>query len=363
MSNSILLLGATGYTGARIARALTGLGVEVILAARNRARLDALASELRVPNPVRVIESLAQLDPLLAGARVVVNTIGPFLKYGLPVVEASVRQGVHYVDITGEQAFMQTVLERFHQPARERGLAILCAQAYEYAFGYCGSALLAETFGAPERIDIFYRSRGAGLSHGTAKSALGMMTATPFAWHNGHYAPMQRLRHPVPVQFPGETRTYYAAAIPGGESLFIPRNFPAVREVNTFLVLPRAPTWVGRLLFAGAPLRRLLQLPGALNALERALERFVPEADAERQERSQFTVWVRGTNPGGTYFCRMDGRDPYGTTARIAAQVAQWLVEGQARDCGVISTGRAFGSRALLDALGAYGVSYACTSS
>jgi short subunit dehydrogenase-like uncharacterized protein len=41
-------------------------------------------------------------DVVLYGAGAVLNTAGPFALYGTPVVDACVRFGAHYVDITGE---------------------------------------------------------------------------------------------------------------------------------------------------------------------------------------------------------------------------------------------------------------------
>ena len=43
----------------------------------------------------------SSLDALASAARVVLSTAGPFLKIGTPLVDAAVRNGSHYVDITG----------------------------------------------------------------------------------------------------------------------------------------------------------------------------------------------------------------------------------------------------------------------
>lgn len=43
----------------------------------------------------------ASLDSIAAQTRVVLSTAGPFALLGTPVVDAAVRGGCHYVDITG----------------------------------------------------------------------------------------------------------------------------------------------------------------------------------------------------------------------------------------------------------------------
>lgn len=42
------------------------------------------------------------VERIVKTARVVINTVGPFHRYGTPVVRACVRNTVHYVDVTGE---------------------------------------------------------------------------------------------------------------------------------------------------------------------------------------------------------------------------------------------------------------------
>ncbi|KAJ7248191.1 hypothetical protein B0H12DRAFT_1229408, partial [Mycena haematopus] len=88
---SVLVLGATGFTGKLITEYLAGhkdnAAFTLALGARSKSRLDALA---------------ASLDLGTATATVVVNTVGPFYLWGTPVVQACVKHGVHYVDLTGD---------------------------------------------------------------------------------------------------------------------------------------------------------------------------------------------------------------------------------------------------------------------
>jgi short subunit dehydrogenase-like uncharacterized protein len=53
VAGRIVLLGATGYTGALTARAMARRGERPVLAGRDGARLQALASELERARPWR----------------------------------------------------------------------------------------------------------------------------------------------------------------------------------------------------------------------------------------------------------------------------------------------------------------------
>ena len=48
------------------------------------------------------------MDAIVGAGRVLLSTAGPFLHHGRPVVDACVRLGTDYVDITGETPFVRT---------------------------------------------------------------------------------------------------------------------------------------------------------------------------------------------------------------------------------------------------------------
>ena len=46
----------------------------------------------------------SSMDAIARSARCIITTAGPFVRLGSPVVEAALRGGAHYVDITGGRA-------------------------------------------------------------------------------------------------------------------------------------------------------------------------------------------------------------------------------------------------------------------
>src|SRR5690349_10288202 len=85
---SIVVFGATGFTGRLVVSALRDRGVgEVILGGRDEEKLRQLSAE-HGGLPYRVADALRPetLAGLVRGARVVVDTAGPFARFGEPVV-------------------------------------------------------------------------------------------------------------------------------------------------------------------------------------------------------------------------------------------------------------------------------------
>jgi short subunit dehydrogenase-like uncharacterized protein len=63
--------------------------------------------------------------------RVVVTTVGPYAKYGLPLVEACAAAGTDYADLTGEPHFMRKTIDLFHKQAVDTGARIVHACGFD----------------------------------------------------------------------------------------------------------------------------------------------------------------------------------------------------------------------------------------
>ena len=354
MAGTILVYGATGYTGRRVARELRRLGADFVIAGRDAGRLASLAADLG-DVPTRVADASGTLEGLADGCSVLVSTVGPFTLYGEAAVAEALRAGAHFCDTTGEQAYMKRVLDRFDREARDKGVTVLNAQALEFAVGYCLAAALLAKHPDSETIDVFNRVWGFGTSRGTKKSALRAGAAEALVLRDGQLVDRGASPVPLDVTWPGEGKVL-AAPFPGGEALHLPRLAPSLRNVTTNLVLPAPAAWA---MTAGLALRGLMRaLEGS--ALQRWIEgRIDAGAEGPRDAEAEAAKWavlVRARGPFGETFARADGHDVYGVSGTLAALGGLWLAEGRARTAGVVSTGEAFDPAAFLDALADRGV-------
>lgn len=185
----VALFGATGYTGRDVARHLVARappGARLALAGRDRAKLEAVASALPGPRPELLFADAADLAGVaaLAGAaRVVCTTVGPYQRYGLPLVEACARAGTHYCDLTGEVLFMRETIDRFDGLARAAGARIVHACGFDCIPSDLGMVALhqhlAAQLGSPalaEAVLVVQSMRG-GFSGGTLASFFATLEA------------------------------------------------------------------------------------------------------------------------------------------------------------------------------------------
>jgi short subunit dehydrogenase-like uncharacterized protein len=115
------------------------------------------------------------LATLAASTTVVATTVGPFLKYGLPLAKACAEAGTHYADLTGEVLFVRRVVDEYDELARRHGARIVTACGYDSIPSDLAVHLLHERAvrdGAGGLLDttLLARAKG-GLSGGTIDSS------------------------------------------------------------------------------------------------------------------------------------------------------------------------------------------------
>jgi short subunit dehydrogenase-like uncharacterized protein len=150
----VLLLGAAGNMGQLVATELADRGMTVGLAGRDAVDLtDA--------------EGLAHAA---AQAHVVVSTIGPFVRWADPVIEACLAAGVSYVDIANEWPAARALLDRDGQ-ARDQGVTLVTGAG----FGVAATEslvlrLLADASVTPVRVRVAGAPAVATRSEGVAST-------------------------------------------------------------------------------------------------------------------------------------------------------------------------------------------------
>src|SRR2546423_376663 len=124
----IVVFGATGYTGRLVVEALVARGARPVLAARNVERLRALGDELGgLEIAVADVARPDSVRALVGEGDVLVSTVGPFTRWGDPAAEAAIVGRAHYLDSTGEPAFIRHVFEDYGERAASSGVGRVTA--------------------------------------------------------------------------------------------------------------------------------------------------------------------------------------------------------------------------------------------
>lgn len=123
----VLILGGYGNFGKRIARALTGDGIAVILAGRTPDKAVRLQQELPTHlASVAIFDAFGDLAAQLKSLRpgLLINTCGPFQSSDYTIAETCIRNRVHYLDLADGRAFV-TGISALDGPARAQGVSVI----------------------------------------------------------------------------------------------------------------------------------------------------------------------------------------------------------------------------------------------
>jgi len=342
----LVLVGATGFVGRLTARYLVEHapdGLRIGLAGRSGERLDQVRSAL--PGPARtwpmivvdVLDDRAATE-LAARTRVVATTVGPYLRYGLPLVTACAAAGTHYADLTGEPVFVRRSIDAAHRTAVASGARIVHSCGFDSIPSDLGvglSAAQASADGAGELTSAVLhvtRLRG-GVSGGTIDSLRqqAIETADDPASHRLITNPWALVDEVTGRTYGSEgggawptrndvTGSWQAPFVMGAYNGQIVHRSNALshwaygRELTYREVVdtgggPRgAVTAAGIVVGAGA-LMRGMSIPVTRSLLDRVLPKPGQGPDERQRSRGAFRIEVRAETASGARYCTTVGAD------------------------------------------------------
>jgi short subunit dehydrogenase-like uncharacterized protein len=178
----VVLFGATGFTGGLTAdylAARAGSDLRWAIAGRNLQKLEAVRDRLGGDVAVLVADAgdPASLARVAASTKAVATTVGPYIRYGEPLVAACAAAGTHYADLTGEPEFVDTMYLRHHETAVGSGARLVHACGFDSIPHDLGAQFCVEQLpeGVPLRVRGFVQAGGL-FSGGTFDSATTAMS-------------------------------------------------------------------------------------------------------------------------------------------------------------------------------------------
>ncbi len=183
-----MLYGATGHTGALIARHARERGHRPVLAGRSAPAVAALAEQLGLQHRAMALDDPATLSTALAGVHLVLNAAGPFLHTAAPLAEACLRAGVHYLDIGNELQVFRT-LYGLGERARQAGVTIMPGAGFGVVATNCLARYVSDSVGGAEILEVATRAATAQQGPGVAATRRENMPYGGWIRRAGHLEP------------------------------------------------------------------------------------------------------------------------------------------------------------------------------
>jgi short subunit dehydrogenase-like uncharacterized protein len=260
------------------------------------------------------------------------------------MADACLRDGIHYLDITGEIAVFEALAARDAE-ARDAGVMLLPGVGFDVVPSDCLAAHLVRRLPSATRLALAFDARG-GMSRGTATTMVEKAGGGGMIRRNG-------LLEPVPAAW--RTRRIDLGSgptdvttIPWGD-VSTAFHSTGVGNIEVYTAMPPiarramiATRYLGWLL-AAAPVRR------ALIGLVRSR---APGPSASTRAREVSRLWGEATDRAGRrVVARMTTPQSYALTALTAVAAVRKVLDGMATP-GFQTPSRAFGADFILEVPG-----------
>jgi short subunit dehydrogenase-like uncharacterized protein len=385
----VVLFGATGFTGALTAEYLAAnapAGLRWALAGRNMAKLEAVRERLsgfeELPLLQADIGDEASMRSVAESARVVITTVGPYLRYGEPLVAACAAAGTDYVDLTGEPEFVDLMWLRHGETAERTGARIVHSCGFDSIPYDLGALFTVQQLpeGVPIRLQGFVRAGGT-FSGGTYHSAVHAMSRLRQGMRVGRErrekeraqrsnasSGARRVRGVPGTPHNDSTAGGWVVPFPTIDPQTVLRSAWALDRYGPdftyshYLVVKQLPKAVGLIGGAGAVIA-LAQVPLTRDLLLR-LKDPGEGPTPEQRERAWFKVTMLGEGGGRRLVTEVSGGDPgYGETSKMLAESALCLAfDTLPASAGQVTPAVAMG-QALIDRLVRAGIRFETVSS
>jgi short subunit dehydrogenase-like uncharacterized protein len=334
MQQEFLIYGANGFTGHLIAQRARERGLSPIVAGRNRAAIEEIGGRLGLSTRVFDLVAPDAVAEGLRGTRLVLHCAGPYSKTGRPMVDACLRAGVNYLDITGELAVLEGVLARDAE-ARAARSVLLPAVGFDVVPTDCMATKLRAELPDATRLELAFFA-GLLASPGTAKTTVENLHIGAKVRENGE---LITLRAPRTRDVPFASGTQRSMSLPWGDlvTAFYSTGIP---NITVYAVVPprvvRAAGWVR----FWAP---LLRMPSTIRFLQKRVERRATGPTEEQRRTERVAIWGRVENAKGSAVeGTLDVPESYELTVLSALACVERVLRGDVPP-GATTPGKAFG--------------------
>jgi short subunit dehydrogenase-like uncharacterized protein len=344
MAKTFLIYGAYGYTGELIAEEAKKRGHQPLLAGRNREPLEKLASRLGLPFRVVDLGDERALAQVLGEVDCVVHSAGPFSRTAQPMVNACLKSGKHYLDITGEIAVFEACHARGEE-ARAAGVMLLPGVGFDVVPSDCLAAHVKRRLPEARKLTLAFVS-GGSTSRGTTLTMIENLHAGGAVRKDGKI---------VEVPQGWKTRSFdfgrgptVAMTIPWGD-VSTAYHSTGIPDIEVYAVMPGPVRAASKLM---PVLRPVLASGPVQKLLKNRVKAGPPGPTPEQRARTRAALIAEAEDASGRKVAsRLHTPEGYTLTARTAVLAAERVLKGEAKP-GFQTPSLAFGADFALEAEG-----------
>lgn len=335
-----LIYGANGYTGQLIAREAVRRGMRPILAGRDAEKLVPLATELGLDRRIFSLDVPAAVADGVRSVKAVLHCAGPFSWTSKPMADACLLAGVHYLDITGEEAVFEALAARDAE-AKGAGIALMPGVGFDVVPSDCLAVHLKRRLPSATRLALGFQGSTA-MSRGTALTVLESLPKGGVVRENGVLRRVPSAWKTRVIDFGnGPTK---AMTIPWGD-VSTAYHSTGIGNVEVYTASPWAMRVAGRI---GRGFGWLLGSGVVQRWLKRRIDAGPPGPTEEQRRRRRTYLWGEVIDAAGKRaVSRLQTPDGYDTTVLTSVAIVDRFLQGSIAP-GFQTPGLAFGPDFIL---------------
>jgi short subunit dehydrogenase-like uncharacterized protein len=342
MTSPFLLYGSYGYTGALIADLAVTLGMSPILSGRDSIRLKAQAETLGLDYKPVSLEDRPALEAVLGEVPLVLNCAGPFSRTFQPMLEACLKLGRHYLDITGEIKVFEA-LARHDAQARQVGVMLLPGIGFDVVPSDCLGMHLKQRLPDATQLTIAIKGSVGGFSRGTAMTGIEGFSSQGVVRKDGELVPVPLFNKTRQIDFGTGGRT--AVSMPWGD-VSTGYYSTGIPNIETYMVIPESGLRIGK---AMRPLIGLASKASIQWLLKKIVHSMPEGPTAEARKIGRSRLWGEVINQQGERaVSRMITPDGYALTAETALSAVRRALAGDTKP-GFQTPSLAYGADFILE--------------
>jgi len=179
-----MIYGANGYTGRIMVADSAAFGLKPMVAGRSPESVRELASNYGLDYRIFDLDKPERVDEALRGITVVLHCAGPFRFTGRQMMEACLRNNIHYLDITGEISVFELGASLDGQ-AREKGILLMPGVGFDVVPTDCLAAFLKKQLPGANSLKLAFAGLGGSMSRGTTLTMVEGMGEGGMVRRNG----------------------------------------------------------------------------------------------------------------------------------------------------------------------------------
>lgn len=343
MTTSWMIYGANGYTGGLIAREAVKQGLKPTLAGRSLEKIKPLAQELGLEAISFSLDNHHKVEASLQGYELVLNCAGPFSATAEPMMQACLKVGAHYLDITGEIAIFERA-QALNEQAKAANIVLCPGVGFDVIPTDCVAASLKGAMPDATHLALGFDSR-SGFSPGTAKTSIegmaqggkvrieGEIKTVPLAYKVRHIDFGDGTKPAMTIPWGDVSTAYYSTGIPNVE-VYLPGSMRFIRSAKL-----------------GNLMRPALKVGFVQHLIKKRIGKTVKGPNEEQRAKLPTYVWGEVRNAKGEIkTARIKTANAYSLTVTGALTITQHLLQ-QAPEAGGAYTPSLLMGKSLVEQL------------